>query len=268
MLFNFQFNSSLTFSSGLFYQISFMRKHIVCFHLFNDYSGSPKVLRMVLEGMLREGHRVDLVTSRGGVLDELEAVNGCRLHHYAYRFSNNPAVTMVRYACVQLITFCWAFRWIFSKNTVFYINTLLPVGPALAGRLMGKRVVYHYHENALVKGMFYRLLAAAMQRLAHKIICVSEYQASFLKRRDKVMVVPNALPREFVEKLHPDAEAAFERKTVLMLSSLKAYKGTKEFIELSQRMPEYKFVLVVNDTKGNIEKYLKDNHLDIFGGVI
>ena len=46
-------------------------KHIVCFHLFNDYSGSPKVLKMVLEGMLKKGYRVDLVSSKGGVLDEL-----------------------------------------------------------------------------------------------------------------------------------------------------------------------------------------------------
>ncbi len=240
----------------------FMKKHIICFHLFNDYSGSPKVLKMALEGMLRKGYRVDLVTSRGGVLDELQGVGDCHLHHYSYHFSTNPLVTMLRYAAVQALTFCWALRWMFARNVTFYINTLLPVGPALAGRLTGKRVVYHYHENATVKGVFYRLLAAAMQRLAHRIICVSEYQASFLRRRDKVTVVPNALPREFVEKLHPDAEAAFERKTVLMLSSLKAYKGTKEFIEMSQRMPEYRFVLVINDTKENIDKYLVDNKLN------
>lgn len=26
---------------------------IICFHLFNDYSGSPKVLKIVLEGLLK-----------------------------------------------------------------------------------------------------------------------------------------------------------------------------------------------------------------------
>lgn len=39
---------------------------IVCFHLFNDYSGSPKILNVVLRGLLRKGFLVDLVTSRGG----------------------------------------------------------------------------------------------------------------------------------------------------------------------------------------------------------
>ncbi len=236
-------------------------KHIVCFHLFNDYSGSPKVLKMVLEGLLQKGHKVDLVTSKGGVLDELLHYENLQKHSYVYKFSNNPVVTMLRYCFVQLYTFLLAFRWLFKKDVVFYINTLLPVGPALVGRIMGKRVVYHYHENAFVKGAFYKTLAAAMQRLAHEIVCVSQYQASFLKRKNGVTVIPNAIPKSFIEKLHPDAVAAFDRKTILMLSSLKEYKGTREFIELASRLPQYKFVLVINDCQENIDNYLKSNNL-------
>lgn len=236
-------------------------KHIVCFHLFNDYSGSPKVLRMVLEGLLKKGYQVDLVSSKGGVLDELLHYKNLHKHSYPYKFSNNPLLTMLRYCLVQLYTFFLSFRWLFCKDVVFYINTLLPVGPALAGRIMGKRVVYHYHENAFVKGAFYKTLAALMQKLAHEIICVSKYQASFLKRTHGVTIIPNALPKDFTNKLIYAPEAAFERKTVLMLSSLKDYKGTREFIQLSQRLPEYKFVLVINDTQENIDKYLHDNNL-------
>ena len=235
-------------------------KRIVCFHLFNDYSGSPKVLRMVLEGVLNKGYRVDLVSSKGGVLDELLHYPNLRKHSYPYHFSSNGAITTLRYGMVQLYTFFLSFRWLFCKDAVFYINTLLPVGPALAGRMMGKRVVYHYHENAFVKGAFYKILAAMMERLAHSIICVSEYQASFLKCRKKVTVVPNALPEAFVKRLKPDPEAAFGRKTVLMLGSLKEYKGTKEFMLLSQRMTQYRFVLVINDTQEIIDDYFKDKH--------
>lgn len=235
-------------------------KRIVCFHLFNDYSGSPKVLRMVLEGILKKGYRVDLVSSKAGVLDELLHCKNLKKYSYQYKFSNNPVVTMLRYTSVQLYTFFLSFRWLFCKDVVFYINTLLPVGPALAGRLMGKRVVYHYHENAFVKGAFYKMLAAMMERLANRIICVSKYQSSFLKCKKKVTVVPNALPEAFVKRLKPDPEAAFERKTVLMLGSLKEYKGTKEFIQLSQRMLQYRFVLVINDTQENIDGYLSEKH--------
>jgi hypothetical protein len=47
-------------------------KNIVCFHLFNDFSGSPQVLRTVVEGLLDKGYSIDLITSRGGVLDGLK----------------------------------------------------------------------------------------------------------------------------------------------------------------------------------------------------
>lgn len=241
-------------------------KHIVCFHLFNDYSGSPKVLKMVLQGILDKGYRVDLITSKGGVLDELTGHANLKRVSYGYHFSANPVITMSRYLGVQLYTFLIAFRYLFQKQTVFYINTLLPVGPALAGRMMGKKVIYHYHENAFVKGAFYKILATLMQKLAHKIICVSQYQRSFLGRKRGVCVIPNALPKEFTSRLHPDAEAAFGRQTVLMLSSLKEYKGTREFIELANRLPQYKFVLVINDTDKNIDKYLKDNNLTFVKG--
>lgn len=29
-------------------------ERVICFHLFNDYSGSPKVMKMVLEGLLKK----------------------------------------------------------------------------------------------------------------------------------------------------------------------------------------------------------------------
>ncbi len=231
-------------------------KKIVCFHLLNDYSGSPKVLFMVLKGLIKQGYLIDLVSSRGGVLDELAGIRKFKKYSYKYVFSENGLVTFVRYLLVQIYTFFYAFRYMFVRDCVFYINTILPVGPALAGRIMGKKVIYHYHENAFAKGLFYKVLAWAMQRLANKIICVSVYQASFLKRKNGVVVIPNSLPREFVDKLHPNPMKAFERKNVLMLSSLKEYKGTREFLELAGRLPQFKFTLVINDTQENIEKFL------------
>lgn len=238
-------------------------RHIVCFHLFNDYSGSPKVLKMVLEGMLRKGYRIDLVSSKGGVLDELLSYEKLHKHTYPYRFSNNPVMTMLRYCAVQVYTFLLAFRWLFQKDVVFYINTLLPVGPAMAGRLMGKRVVYHYHENAFVKGAFYKTLAFFMQKLAHEIICVSKYQASFLQRKEEVTIIPNALPEEFINRLEHDPQTAFERKRILMLGSLKLYKSPLEFIKLAQRLPQFTFELVVNDTQENINNFIKEHEINI-----
>ena len=235
-------------------------KKIVCFHLYNDFSGSPKVLRVVLEGLLQKGSKVDLVTSRGGVLSEKLGVRSeeLRLRYYDYKFSGSGVITALRYVWVQIYTFFVALGYLFDKDVVFYINTILPIGPAVAGWLMRKRVVYHYHENAMVKSRLYRLLAWVMQRVATEIVCVSEYQRSFLKREEHVAVVPNALPEEFVERAVVDSVGAFDRKQVLMLGSLKGYKGTREFVELARRLGQYKFVLVLNEVQENVDKYFDE----------
>jgi len=239
-----------------------MPKRIVCFHLFNDFSGSPKVLHDVLAGLLEQGYEIDLVTTRGGVLDQLDSPH-LKRHTYRYRFSTNPAITMARYLWAQTLTFCKALRYTFDKDTIFYINTILPLGPALAGKLTGKRVIYHYHENAFVKGAFYMTLAKAMQKLARRIICVSSYQKSYLSRQKDVEVIPNALSPEFLSRLSPDPSAAFDRHTVLMLSSLKAYKGTHIFIRLASLMPQFKFVLVINDTPEAIDTWITSESIKI-----
>ena len=298
-------------------------KKFVCFHLYNDFSGSPKVLRQVVRGMLEEGHEVVLVTSRGGVLDNAQPTvlsfsEKCTIHnsqltpsatlvplrqgdniegpqaignrqqladnsqlfiakgsktdgstlnsqlryrYYNYKFAGSGVVTALRYVWVQIYTFFVALGYLFERDVVFYINTILPVGPAVAGWLMRKRVIYHYHENAMVKGRMYRLLAWVMQLVATEIVCVSEYQRSFLKRQEGVRVVPNALDEEFVARAVVDVEGAFERKTVLMLGSLKGYKGTKEFMELARRLGQYRFVLVLNDAQENIDRYFEENGL-------
>lgn len=236
-------------------------KNIVCFHLFNDHSGSPQVLRTVVEGLLEKGYHIDMVTSRGGVLDELKGKENLRLRQYDYRFARNMAIRTMRYAWVQLMVFFIALGYMFKKDTVIYINTILPVGAAIGGRLACKNVVYHYHENAKAKSTAYRILAKIMQLIASDIICVSQYQRSFLRRKKRVYVVPNALKKDFTAKLAPDSERAFENQRVLMLGSLKEYKGTAEFIALAGRLPQYRFELVINDTQENIELYLKKKRI-------
>lgn len=241
-----------------------MKKHIVCFHLYNDYSGSPRVLQVVLQGLLRRGYSVDLLTSRGcaGALDALDGMSGLRKSTYYYKFNDrNLLLSFLNFLWAQVYMFFYALRYTSRKDVVFYVNTIMPCGAALAGRLIGKKVVCHYHENAFAKGPFYKVNAWIMTKLAHEIVFVSAYQASYIKRKYGVTVIPNALPKEFVDKLHPDIDAAFERKNVLMLSSLKDYKGTKEFIRIASEMPQYKFTLVISDTRESIDRYLTENNI-------
>lgn len=239
-------------------------KKIVCFHLFNDYSGSPKILSMVLKGILNtRNYNIEIVTSKGdGFLSGLAESDRVKIRGYRYTYSDNHLKTFLSYVRVQIITFFMALRYMFDKDVVFYINTLLPAGPALAGKLTGKKVIYHYHENADVKGGFYKMLARWMQMLANRIVCVSEYQKSFLKRLDKCVVVPNALPESFTEAFRDGAINGFEKKCVLMLSSLKEYKGTVEFFKLAGMLSQYRFVIIINDTMDNIKRFIAEHGLE------
>ena len=232
---------------------------LAVFHLFNDYSGSPKVLGMVLSGLLRKGYAIDILTSRGGVLDELQGKD-LRQYRYSYRFSMNPIVTMLRYTYAQAYMFFFSWKYLFKKDVTFYVNTILPVGAALAGKMMGKRVIYHYHENSFAKSGFYMKLAWAMIRLASDIICVSEFQKSYLSRKENVHVVPNALPDTFVKQCTFDTEGAFARQRVLMVASLKKYKGVLQFFELSERLPRFQVTIVLTETQETIDNFVKGNN--------
>lgn len=240
-------------------------KKIVCFHLYNDYSGSPKVLSMILEGLLKKGYNVRLHSSgKGGALDKLENIYGFKAYKHNYKFSEKKLVEIYRFIKIQFCIFFTSFRYIFDKDTVFYINTVLPVGAALAGWIMRKRIIYHYHENANAKGGIYRILATFMQYLANDIICVSKYQANLLKAKEKTAVVYNVLPLEFTEQFaNQETYESFKRKRILMLSSLKLYKGVIEFIKLSKMLPEFMFTLVINDSEENIHDFLITHLIEI-----
>lgn len=234
---------------------------ILAFHLFNDYSGSPRVLAAALTALHDAGADVELFTSEGGILDSVATLDRVDFHPISYRFSERGVVTIARLLRAQTVAF---FKLLATKrrgDDVVYVNTILPFGAALAARLSGRKLVYHYHENAYAKGRVYTALAALMQRLAHRIICVSEFQASKLSRTEGVTVIPNVVSDALASQLHSDPERAFGRRRVLMLSSLKAYKGTREFLELAVMLPDVNFEVVINDSDDNIHSWLAANGL-------
>ena len=235
--------------------------HIVVFHLLNDYSGSPKVLRSVIERLLADGNTIDLHTSRGGPLDAISSPALAR-HDISYSFDGPRLLTAARYVWSQLISFFAALRYTFRRDTEFYINTILPVGAALAARLTGKRVTLHCHEAVISRGGMYPLLSRIMLRLANRVICVSRYQTSQLPQlpaKLNIRTIPNTLSPRFVNALRPDPEAAFTRRRVLMLCSLKIYKGIPELLHIASLLPDINFSLVINDTRRAIDIWLLRN---------
>ena len=230
---------------------------IVFFHLFNDFSGSPKVLSQVISGVQQNGRVIDIITSSGkGALTRLKDIPGVNFHTFSYKFYANKVITALNFIYAQIYMFLYSFRYIFDKDVIFYINTLLPVGALISGKLQGKRIICHYHENAYAKGLFYKTLSWLMQKMSMTMICVSEYQRSYLSRKQSVYVVNNALDIDYNNEYNHNPVKLFNRKTILLLGSLKRYKGIYEFLELARMLPEYRFNLVVSDTQDNLDAFI------------
>lgn len=234
------------------------RKTIVAVHLLNDFSGSPLVFTQALKGLQDSGHKVVLHTSgkRDGFLSSLSA----QRVHFPYRFYKHPVLRLFAFFFSQFVVFKQLLRYR-KENVVIYVNTLLPFGAALAGKLTGKPVVYHIHESYIRP----RLLKLFLKTIARYTAGSALYVSHYLEESEKLKGVPaqvvyNALPDEFVSeaadfRYHPIPEQAF---SVLMVCSLKTYKGVHEFISLAERHPRLRFELVLNATGDEIYHFFGD----------
>ena len=228
-------------------------KKIVCVHLLNDYSGSPLILSMVIRGLIKSGHNIDLVTSRGkeGFISNLDV----NYRYLDYRFHENKWIRLLRFfkSQVSLFFIILSYR---KQNIHLYINTLLPFGAALAGKIMGKKVTYHLHESYIQPELLKRFLKSVASACANSAIYVSNYlmQAEKLKGV-KNTVIYNALPDEFVQRSGGGYYLQQKKDfVVLMISSLKSYKGVYEFVKLAWKIREIKFELVLNAGPMEIKK--------------
>lgn len=228
---------------------------IVFIHLLNNYSGSPKVLSVLLRELAAKNeYRLKVLTSSGpGFLSDIAGVE------YAgdgYRFFRNRIL--------RLASWCWAQTRLFftilgmsGRNTLFYVNTIMPIGAVWACRITGKRMVYHVHENMRQSKPLYGVCRRTYALCNRKTIFVSRYlENSAVNFRDS-KVIYNSLDREFCEAAtvcrHTGKMEA--GRTVLMVASLKRYKGVYEFAELAKRFADFPFVLVVSAEPHEVKRF-------------
>jgi glycosyltransferase involved in cell wall biosynthesis len=233
------------------------KKRIVCFHLYNDYSGAPLVLSEIIEGLDERGYEVELFTSGKYSKGFLSKLNHVEYHYSHYKWTATRYINYLRYFINQTILFFRLFAYL-RKDVVFYVNTLWPFAAGLAGKLMGKRVIYHLHETSIKPRWLKRFLFRILDRSASDIIYVSNY----LKQKDPVKqtkqhVVYNALSPDFLENVKPHKSSG--SFTVLMLCSLKKYKGIKEFIQIAARLTNIRFELVVSASDEELNAFFKND---------
>ncbi|RLA52865.1 MAG: glycosyl transferase family 1 [Gammaproteobacteria bacterium] len=233
-------------------------KKIVCVHLLNDYSGSPKVLSQVISASHSAGCEVDLYTGSG----EEGFLSGLTDNHYFYfyRFFKNRYLTLVSYLISQVSLFLKLLKYR-NQNVIFYVNTLLPFGASLAGKATGNTVYYHVHEISQKPPLLKRFLRFVVQHTAGKVVFVSRsVEASETFPGIPHRVVHNALPEEFIQLA---SQCSFEWKSggvfsVLMICSLKPYKGVEEFLQIARlcrASSAVAFTLVVSSDSAELQRY-------------
>lgn len=240
---------------------------IYAFHLLNDYSGSPKVLMQLIKGWEKNGIKVELITSnyKKGFLSGLKNI---KYHNICYQWTPNPVLKLWRLFFSQLLVFM-KFLFIIKRNDIIYINTVLPFGSAILGKLIGCRVIFHIHETTIRPALFKSFLFGIVNWTATDTVYVSNYihkKEPFKKAKNHILY--NAIESNFLEKAENYVKKKSKLKNVLMVCSLKDYKGVKEFVLLSSQNENYSFRLVLNATMKEIDQYFKKttipNNLKIY----
>lgn len=239
---------------------------IIFAHLLNDRSGSPKVLASAISALCAGGESARLfVGSDGaGCLDEA----GIPITRYWYKRGSHRSITLFTFFFSQ---WCLFWRLLFTRglprDTVMYVNTLLPFGAAIYGVLTRRTVIYHLHEVSVSPAPLRWFLVAVARFTADRLIYVSDFHRESLPiPHVSAVTVHNSLDEGFLQRA---AKCDYVHRrdgvfNVLMLASLRDYKGVPELMQLAREVesrPDIHFHLVVNDDNTEIHRYFQGNLL-------
>lgn len=231
-------------------------KKIICFHLYNDYSGSPRVLSSVILGLIDKGYQVVLYTSSTkGFLTGLEGVT---YHLFKYKWTTNKIMTFLFLLYAQMYMFFSSLRYLNEKNVIFYVNTICPVGAVFSACLSKIPIIYHVHEKYVNPNILHRFYNFVWLKCSTKTLFVSKYlQKQYTKKNMQSVVIYNTLADDFLSdiKLRKHNNMPYN---VLMVCSLKRYKGIDIFVNLATKLPQYCFTLVVNGTQDDISLFFSN----------
>jgi glycosyltransferase involved in cell wall biosynthesis len=232
---------------------------IIAVHLLNDFSGSPKVLMQALKTFTKNNIETHLFTSnkRVGFLSNIYKVNN---HFFTYYFSENKIIRILFYLFSQFILF-FKLAFFLKKTDVVYVNTVLPFGASCSAKFKGCKVIYHIHETSIKPKILKSFLFNIIKITATDIIYVSRFLANQEVLHLKKSIVYNVLESSFVEIANKNNTIEKKEKIVLMICSLKKYKGVDEFLQLAVINPSFIFKLVLNATPKEIDSYFNTQNI-------
>lgn len=239
-----------------------MNQIIFC-HLLNDFSGSPKVLAETISVLKKQssGAKIFIGSGSEGFLSNCDLP----VTRYWYVRSKYRWVTLFTYFFSQLFLFFALLRdRSIEKKAIIYVNTLLPFGAALYGKLTGRRVLYHIHEVSISPAPLRLYLTSLVTWTSSLNIYVSKTHMEMLPIKGvAVRCIHNTLEEGFqlvaaAACYIPRREGIFK---VLMVASLRDYKGIPELLALVDTLAgrdDIHFDLVVNGELADINEYFSN----------
>lgn len=228
---------------------------VIATHLLNDHSGSPKVLMQLLKHWSEQQLEVHLYIGNpnNGFLSGIPKVN---YHYYGYRFAKNPLLRFLKlFGCQFWLLLLLVFK--LKKHDIIYVNTVLPFGAGIAGWLRGCKVIYHLHETSVKPKLLKKFLFGVLRITATEVVYVSHFLAHQEPIEKNTHILYNVLEHDFMVQSQKNRNSLKAEPIVLMICSLKPYKGIEAFWTLAERNPDFIFKLVLNANTSEIDAYYK-----------
>lgn len=244
-------------------------------HLYNDYSGSPLVLKNLINASNEK--KFHLFTSRhDGFLSNL---TNCKYVFLSYKYNKNKLISLIYFIFSQLelfikLTVNLLIYRIKGHSCTVIINTMLPFSASIAGFLFANRTIYYIHETHIRPNILKKLLLFCISKFSDEVIYVSKYTKETLKLKNKNSIIPNPLRNDLTLISNTPPQKKHNRKSVIFCGSLKEHKGILNLIKISEKCQNINFILALNCDKkefdaftqkysylNNIESYHRPNFL-------
>ncbi|WP_158088303.1 glycosyltransferase family 4 protein [Colwellia chukchiensis] len=228
-------------------------------HLYNDFSGSPRVLRDAIDSEVHQSQQTYVFTSKHkGFLDGAAAQ---RVNCF-YARSNNKYLQLFYFLIAQFFIFVKLFSYLVSgaiqgRKAIVIINTMLPFGAAIAAKLLARQVIYYVHETYITPESLKLFLRFFIEHCASHVIFVSKYlalQERFIKPHQEVIY--NGLRSDFPVIQDVDYRFKFSNKQLFFAGSLKSYKGVDKLVKIANALPTFKVVAAVNCTQQELDGFI------------
>lgn len=218
-------------------------------HLFNDFSGSPRVIRDAIEAGVCDPNNTFVLTSKHkGFLD---GVRANRISCF-YGRSQNKLIQLFYFLVSQLFLFLQLSYYLIKsalrkQQSIVVVNTMLPFGAGLAAKLFATKCIYYIHETHIKPNILKAFLRFFIQHCATDLIFVSKYlQRTESFNKQSQSVIYNGLRSDFLLVDRVDEDLKFNSKELFFAGSLKAYKGIEQLLKLAELLPEFTIVAALN----------------------